>query len=100
MTRFGGLGPVSRPAVALASASTCAVVGAAAVGATGPLVVVGGVCCAAAGAVLSARDVARRNRSERPLLSPLAMGGTTSGVTIIAPRACDLADAESVHSPA
>ena len=99
MTRFGGLGPISRPAVALASASSCAVVGAAAVGAIGPLVVVGGVCGAAATAVLSARD-GRRHRSQRPLLSPLAMGGTPAGVTIVAPRARDLADAESVNSAA
>ena len=98
MTRFGGLGPISRPAVALASATSCAVVGAAAVGAIGPLVVVG-VCGAAATAVLSARD-GRRHRSQRPLLSPLAMGGAPSGVTIVAPRARDLADAESVNSAA
>ena len=99
MTRFGGLGPISRPAVALASASSCAVVGAAAVGAMGPLVVVGGVCCAAATAVLSARDV-RRHRSERPLLAPLPMGQDPSGLTVVAPRAGQLAAEESVHSAA
>ncbi len=98
MTRFGDLGPISRPAVALASASSCAIVGAAAVGAMGPVVIVGGVCCAAATAVLSARDV-RRRRPERQLLPPLRMGQDSPGLTVVAPRARQLAE-ESVDSAA
>ena len=99
MTRFGGLGPISRPAVALASASSCAVVAAAVAGAMGPVVTVGGVCCAAATAVLSLRDV-RRNRPQRPFPAPLPMGRPPTGVTIVAPRAHQLAAEESVDSAA
>ena len=99
MRRFGGLDRISRPAVALASASSCALIGAAALGAVTPPVVAGAVGAAAVTAALSVR-AGRPQEPRRSLLPDLAVGAPPSAVTITAPRASDAATAPSVHSAA
>ena len=99
MTRFGGLGPISRPAVALASASSCAVVCAAAFGAVTAPVVAGAIGAAGLTALLSARG-GRPHESTSGVLRPLPIGTATSHVTITAPRAGEVAEEQSVHSAA
>lgn len=98
MTRLSGLLPVSRPAVAVASVSSCALVGAAALGVVGPPVVAGAVCAAAVTAVLSLRAAPRRHGSD--LLPPLRADGVPSAVTIVAPRAGEVVAGEPAHPAA
>ena len=99
MTSFGGARLVSRPAVAVASASSCALVCAAAIGAVTPPVVAGALGAAAVTAVLSAR-AARSGQGEHDLLTPLPMGQAPTGVTVIAPRARELAAGRPARSDA
>ncbi len=99
MTRFGGPFSLSRPAVALATVSSCAVVCAAFLGALTPPVVVGALGAAAVTGVLSARS-ARRQQPRRTILANLPVGTAPSAVTITAPRARDAAATGSVHSAA
>lgn len=99
MTRFGGLGPISRPAVALASASSCAVVAAAALGAVTAPVVAGAVGAAALTALLSTQ-AGRAGRSKPSVLPPLPVGTAPSHVTVVALRAREVATGQAVHSAA
>ena len=88
MTRFGGLRPVPRPALAVATASSCVVICAGVVGALGAPVVVGALGAAAVAAVLSARG---QQPAEPRLLAPLPMGMAYTRADVGAPRARDLA---------
>ncbi|MDP8937225.1 MAG: hypothetical protein M3O23_05785 [Actinomycetota bacterium] len=99
MSRFGGFDRISRPAVALASASSCAVVCAAVLGAPTTPMVAGAVGSAAVTAVLSARHT-RAHRSRPGLLPPLPVGTAPSHVTITALRAREVATGQAVHSAA
>jgi len=99
MRRFGGLDRISRPAVALASVSSCALVGVAALGAVTPPVVAGAVGAAAVTAALSVR-AGRTHEPRRSLLPDIPVGTAPSAVTISAPRASDAAAAPSVDSAA
>jgi hypothetical protein len=98
MTRLGGLLPVSRPAMAVATVSSCALVGAATLGAVTPPVVVGALCAAAVTAVLSARSSRRRRAGN--LLTPLATDQPPTAVTIVAPRASEVSAGTSAHPAA
>lgn len=88
MTRFGGPRPVPRPALAVATASSCVVICAGVVGALGAPVVIGALGAAALAAVLSARG---QQPDEPRLLAPLPMGMPSTRADIFAPRAGDLA---------
>jgi hypothetical protein len=82
----------------MATAASCVVIFAAAVGALSAPVVVGALGAAALGAVLSARG---RRPAEPRLLAPLPMGMATTRAHIIAPRADELAATGSaVHNDA
>jgi hypothetical protein len=98
MESFRLVMPVSRPAVAVAAAASCAVVGAAVVGAMTPPVVVGGLCAAGLTAALSARG-ARRDAEPR-LFAPLPIGTAPTSVTVVAPRAGDVAGGRTVDHDA
>ena len=98
MTRFGDPRPVPRPALAVATASSCMVILAGAAGVLGAPVVVGALGAAALGAVLSARGA---RPAEPRLLAPLPMGVPSSRAAVAAPRAGDLAaTGQAVHTDA
>ena len=99
MTSFGGPRLVSRPAVAVASALPCPRGGAAALSAGSAAAVLGALGAAAVTAVLSTR-AARSGQVERDLLAPLPIGPAPTGVTVLAPRARELAAGPTARSDA
>jgi len=98
MIRSGGPRPVPRPALAVATASSCVVICAGVVGALGAPVVAGALGAAALAAVLSARG---QQPAEPRLLAPLPMGMPSTRADIVAPRAGELAaPPRAVHTDA